>query len=107
MPGDFIRKRSYSLQFNSDGIEAMSVGHEFEMAVKQIRKIKIIRMDLKFLPKNSEILGGTVELIVNGSKGPIKRLFKIFPQIDTNAEDGTIGFPYAVIATNVLETAEK
>jgi hypothetical protein len=100
--GDTIRKRGYSMTFQSEGMEAFSLSPE--QPVKDIDTIKIIRIDLKFLPKNSEILNGKIQIIINRS---IIGDFQILPQIDTNAADGVPNFPYAIFATNGVWTPKK
>jgi hypothetical protein len=92
--------RAYSLVFQAQGMEAENDVIGFVRPVKDINKVVAVRMDLKFLPKNSKILGGAVDMVVKGSNGNIRKIFQIFPQIDTNAADGTPEYPYFVIATN-------
>ncbi|HSY74288.1 MAG TPA: hypothetical protein VK810_02365 [Dongiaceae bacterium] len=95
--GNTNKTKAYSLAFQSQGYEAIT--SQNEKSVKEISKFKIVRLYLKFLPKNSEIMGGNVNIVVNGN---IRKSFQIFSQIDTNAMDGTKGFPYIVIATNSI-----
>jgi hypothetical protein len=96
--------RSYSLRFHTEAFAAMIAGSGLEAPVKEISNVNFLCINLNFLPKNSEILGGTAEILVNGN---IRKMFRIFPQIDTNPPDRTPNFPYTVIATNVVQTPEK
>jgi hypothetical protein len=99
--GNTVREREYTLNFQSDGYEAMGVNSGTGEPVKGIFEIKALRIFLKFIPKNSEVLGGQADVIVNGR---IHSVFQIPPQIDTNAINGMI--PYTVIATNITPASE-
>jgi hypothetical protein len=92
-------RRAYSLRFHMEGIEAVFAGIGYERPVTIISDVNFLRINLNFLPKNSEILGGTAEIVVNGN---IRKVFQILPQTDTNPQDGTANFPYIVIATNLV-----
>lgn len=86
--------RQYGIRFNSfPFMAAMGV----ENPVKTIDDVNLLRLDVNFLPPESEISGGGVILRVNNSQ----KMFQFLPQIDTNPPDGRPGFPYMVLATNL------
>ena len=86
--------REYGIRFNSFDFRAFA-GEE--TPVRGIDAVNVLRMDLNFLPAGTQVTGGGVELIVND----IHIMFKVTPQVDTNAPDGRPGFPYMVLATNL------
>jgi hypothetical protein len=73
----------------------------WSVPAKSIDDVNLLRLDLNFLPHGSEIAGGSIELIVNNN---IQKQFIVFPQTDTNSEDGSPGHPYTVVATNFDKT---
>ena len=85
--------REYGIRFRSFNFRAFA-GQE--MKVRAIDGVRVMRMDLNFLPHGAVITAGGVELVVNS----VHKMFLIHPQIDTNPPDGTPGFPYIVLATN-------
>lgn len=91
--------RRYDLRFHSE-IWGAFMG--VERPVKSIADLHWIRLDVNFVPNGAHISGGGVDLVVNNEH----KLFRIFPQSDTNMPDGTIQngaqiFPYRIFATNV------
>ncbi|HZF00718.1 MAG TPA: hypothetical protein VE344_02370 [Methylomirabilota bacterium] len=98
---DTVRKRGYSLIFNSEGNLVMDSGTG--IPIKEIENVKVVRMDLKFLAKDSEILGGKVQVVVNGK---ILGNFQILPQIDTNVWSEADPL-YVVFATNGVWIPKK
>jgi len=95
--GEFSKGyREYEIEFHSENFMwVMGV----EMQVKSVDDVNLLRLDLNFLPRGSEIAGGGVELVVNN----LHKNFKILPQADTNFPDGMPYFPYIMSATNVHE----
>jgi hypothetical protein len=87
----------YTCRFQSDGTESFAEGMGLNRPVKDFEKVKTLRLDLKFLPKGTQILDGSVIVVANDN---IRKIFKILPQIDSNPVDGTPNSPYVVIATN-------
>lgn len=85
------------IRFRSFNFRAL---HGRETPVKAIDDVNSLRMDINFLPRGTEIDGGAVDLVANN----IQKRFVIFPQMDTNLEDGTPGHPYIVYATNADES---
>jgi hypothetical protein len=71
---------------------------------REIDEVNLLRMDINFLPQGTEIVGGRVDLVINDV---LKKQFLIFPQIDTNPADGSVGHPYIVIATNFVQTPKN
>jgi len=98
--GGFSDSREYGIRFHSFNFNA---ARGVETPVKAIDDVNLLRMDINFLPHGAEISGGAVELVVNN----IHKMFNVFPQADTNPPDGTPGYPYMVIATNVVQASEK
>jgi hypothetical protein len=97
-------KRSYALTFQTEGSAAFVLANGPDIPVKDLLDANFLWISLKFVPKQTEILRGTAEIVANGN---IHKMFNIFPQIDTNLLDGTTNFPYIVIATNLIETPES
>jgi hypothetical protein len=94
-------RREYGIRFHSFNFNA---ANGIENPVKTIDDVHIVRMDLSFLPRDTEIAGGVVELVVNNEK----KMFEIPRQNDTNSNMGGMpGFPCFVIATNGVESSEK
>ena len=81
---------------------AAMLGSGMAMPAKELSRVNSLQIMLDFIPKNTEVLGGTAVIVVNGNT---RKLFSIFPQIDTNPIDGTPHNPYIVIATNLGETS--
>jgi hypothetical protein len=94
---------SYSLQFHSEGTAAFVVS-KVGIPVKQINNVKVLRMNLNFLPTNSEIVNGIAELVVNGR---VHKMFTIFPQEVGDLKDTSVDFQNVIIATNSDQTFQK
>jgi hypothetical protein len=66
----------------------------------EIDRVKALKIDVKFLPHDVEILSGSVDIIVNSA---LRKNFKILPQKD-NLENPTDAFsnttPFVIFATN-------
>jgi hypothetical protein len=94
-------RREYGIRFHSFNFNA---ANGIEYPVKTIGDVHIVRMDLSFLPHDSEIAGGMVELVVNN----VHKMFQIPRQNDTNSNMGyEPSFPCFVIATNGVQSSEK
>jgi hypothetical protein len=94
-------RREYGIRFHSFNFNAAN-GREFP--VKTIDDVHIVRMDLSFLPHDSEIAGGMIELVVNN----FHKMFQIPRQNGTNSGlSWEIGFPCIVVATNGVQSSEK
>lgn len=83
-------QRTYFMQFHSDE-EIAAMGAAFGelrkmIKVSSITNIDTLRLEIKPLPHDLKVLGGTVRLVVNNS---ILRVFDIPPQID-NREDNSV-----------------
>jgi hypothetical protein len=90
--------REYRMEFQSLNFNA-AIGQETR--AKVIDDVHWVRIDLNFLPHDSEIVGGSVVLIVND----LQKRFDIHPQNDTNFEQGWRGgFPCWIVATNVNDS---
>jgi hypothetical protein len=89
--------RSYSMQFPSDGLKSLADG--FGLKVKDLSdNFNVLRIDLSFL-RDSEILGGTAEIIVNN--GEFRKFFTIFTQTNNaRAPVPLWNISYMIIATN-------
>jgi hypothetical protein len=72
---------------------ALFAGDNDRKPIREIKSVSFIVMQMKFLPKNTEVLGGTVLVVVNGK---IPRMFQVLPQVP-HAE-GIMG--NLLIATN-------
>jgi hypothetical protein len=92
--------RTYGVHFSS--LRNLTV-MGYETPAKALDDVKFLRMELNFLPHDSEITGGNVQLVVNN----IQKTFAIPPQAETNKWGGTWGNPYTVIATNSDKTPHK
>jgi len=90
---DSSPNRSYWLHFGSQGMAALFAGDNDRKPIREIKSVSFIVMQMKFLPKNTEVLGGTVLVVVNGK---IPRMFQVLPQVP-HAE-GIMG--NLLIATN-------
>jgi hypothetical protein len=83
--------REYGIRFRSFNFRAFN---GLETKVKALDDVQLVRMELFFLPRGSEVAAGGVDLVVNSTR----RLF----QIDTNRSNfANPGPPYWVVATNV------
>ena len=93
--------REYGIRLHSFNFNA---ANGFEYPVKMIDEVHIVHIVLNFLPRDSEIAGGRVELVVNNDH----KMFTIPRQNDTNSDLGwEPGFPCCVIATNGVQSSEK
>jgi hypothetical protein len=99
-------RREYGIRFNSRNIDA---AEGVEHPVKSLDDVNLVRLELIFLPHDAEIVGGSVELIVNNN---IRKMFQILPQDVTNSpfgfpvnspSSGTADEAYTVYATNVVQ----
>lgn len=94
-------RRTYRIQFHSFNFNAAK---GFEYPVKTIDDVHIVHIDLNFLPRDTEIAGGRVELVMNS----LHKMFDIPKQNDTNSNMGwQSGFPCWFVATNGVQTSEK
>jgi hypothetical protein len=75
-----LRNISYGAYFHNEGEGAFSSNFT-NISVKMISQIKFSWIQLNHIPENTKILGGTVEVKVDGTRGSVKRLFRIYPQI--------------------------
>ena len=94
-------RRTYRMQFHSFNFNAAS---GFEYPVKTIDDVHIVHVDLNFLPRDTEIWWGRVELVVNNRH----KMFDVPRQNDTNSNLAyPIGFPCWFAATNGVQSSEK
>jgi hypothetical protein len=88
--------REYGIWFRSFNFMAFD---GIENPVKAINDVKIIRMEINFLPHGVKIAGGGVDLVANN----VHKLFQIFPQTDLDSPGVNPSFPGFITATNVLD----
>ena len=87
---------SYSMHFGPvRGIAALKVGSNDIRKVREVRNVRFLWMQLDCVPEESQILGGTALVVINGK---IELKFQIFRQ-SPHTEGTTRG---VVIATNAL-----
>ena len=76
--------RGYMLQFQSAwDWTAMEVFNGFDIPMKAGRAMELInglRINLKFLPHDSEVISGNVKITVNANDPSTTKIFKILPQ---------------------------
>jgi hypothetical protein len=101
--------RTYSLQFIAPAsmMETMTsdwgLGRKYR--AKNIFDVSALEMSFAFLPSNSEILSGSVNLVVNGS---IQMNFHIPRQIDASLSWGFTNLPvFFAFATNSTKMSSK
>ena len=98
--GRQANSRMYGVRFHSfNFLSALRIG----FSVAAIDNVNLLKMEFNFLPHDSKIEVGSVDLVVNSCH----KMFKIFPQVDTSPSNGIPGFPYLVLATNVSHDAIK
>ena len=89
--------REYGIRFRSFNFRAFN---GMETPVKAIDDVRLLRMEVYFLPQGSKIAAGGFDLVVNNTH-------KLF-QIDTNrSEFANAGLPYLIVATNVDQPPMK
>ena len=81
-------QKTYFMQFHLDE-EIAAMGAAFgelnkRINVSAITNVDTLRLEIKPLPHDLKVLGGTVRLVVNNS---ILRVFDIPPQIDNRGDD--------------------
>lgn len=74
----FSNSREYFLNFHMESVSA-AIYLPLQSASKSFGAANFISLDVKFLPPQSEILGGYAFVVVNNSLG---KLFRIYPQKD-------------------------
>jgi hypothetical protein len=87
--------RTYSMQFHFDedwsGIEGIN---GLEMKVKEINHVNVIRINIKSLPHDLEILDGSVKLVINDT---VVKKFEI-PQQKNNLDGDPNATPFVILA---------
>jgi hypothetical protein len=71
--------REYFLNFHMESVSA-AMSLPLQSASKSLGAANFISLDVRFLPPQSEILGGSVFVVVNNS---LWKLFRIYPQKDS------------------------
>ena len=72
----------------------------WKTSAREIDNVNLLRIDINFLPHETEILGGSADLVFNNN---LQKHFVLYPQSDTNLLHGTVGHPYMMVATNFDE----
>lgn len=91
----------YRMQFSSPNFNTAA---GIEYPVKILDDIHIVHIDLNFLPRDAEIVDGSVELVLNSEH----KMFEFPRQNDTNSGLATyLGFPCFAIATNGVTNSER
>jgi hypothetical protein len=94
-------RRIYRMQFHSLNFQ---LAQGIEHPVKMLDDVHLVHIDLNFLPRDSEIGGASVELIINN----FHKMFFAPEQNDTNSNMGwQAGFPCWFVATNGVQSSEK
>jgi hypothetical protein len=75
----FPDSREYFLNFHMESVSA-AMNLPTRSASKSLDAVHLISIDLRFLPPQSDILGGYAFVVVNNS---LWKLFRIYPQKDT------------------------
>jgi hypothetical protein len=101
-PHDF---HEYLIKFHSDvWSEDIIAEHEKPKQAKAINDVKLLWIRLKFLPLDSEILGGTVVVTINSN---VRSVFNIPPQNNFSPTNHLDLEAFEIIATNVDQTTMK
>jgi len=95
------RGKIYRMQFSSPNF---NTAEGVEYPVKILDDIHIVHIDLNFLPRDAEIVDGSVELVLNSEH----KMFEFPRQNDTNSTlSSEYGFPCTGIATNGVTNSER
>jgi hypothetical protein len=95
-------RRIYRMQFHS--LNWLLAVSGVEHPVKTLDDVHLVHIDLNFLPRDSEIGGASVELIVNN----LHKMFFAPEQNDTNSNLAyPLGFPCWFAATNGIQSSPK
>jgi hypothetical protein len=95
------RGKIYRMQFSSPNL---NTAEGIEYPVKILDDIHLVHIDLNFLPRDTEIVDGSVELVLNSEH----KMFEFPRQNDTNSTlSWEYGFPFTGIATNGVTNSER
>jgi hypothetical protein len=93
-----VRNLSYWAYFHSQSAGAFSQGLT-NVPVKMISRVNFAWIDLRsdgvHFPENAKILNGAIDVKVNGTRGTVRRVFLIYPQIPFSTNGWKM-----IIATN-------
>jgi hypothetical protein len=79
---DVEEAESYSLHFGPvTGVAAWKAHNGDIKKVKEVKNVKFLWMQLDCVPRESEILGGTAVVVINGKIQLSFRVLQQFPQV--------------------------
>ena len=93
----------YTVRFNTSLLRSRDFASPMPSVRDALKQISCVKIDAKFIPHDSQVLGGTVQLLINGQ---FSKRFTILPQLAFESRDAlstnnnNAGF--TMLATNTV-----